>query len=111
MTELKVTLSASTRRTLTVALLASTMIVPPAAALAAAATTDSTADSTAAGGGAQVQEVIVTSERRSENIQHVAVSIDALDTRTLAQHQVNDFTDFVKLTPAVNFQTYGPGQT
>jgi outer membrane cobalamin receptor len=80
-------------------------MVPPTAALAATAAAD--ADT----GAAQVQEVIVTAEKRTENIQHVAVSIEALDNRTLTQHQVNDFEDFVKLTPAVNFQTYGPGQT
>jgi outer membrane receptor protein involved in Fe transport len=86
---------------LSLALLATTVLVPPAMALAA----------DEAGAPAQVSEVIVTAEKRSQNIQNVAVSIEALDTKTLAQHQVNNFEDFVKLTPAVNFQTYGPSQT
>lgn len=69
------------------------------------------ADAGAAADPAQVAEVIVTAEKRSENIQTVPVSIEALDNRTLDRHAVNDFQDFVKLTPAINFQTEGPSQT
>lgn len=79
-----------------------------AQAAVAASPPGAAADSQA---GSQVTEVIVTAEKRSQNIQSVPASIEALDSHVLAQHVVNDFQDFVKLTPAVTFQTYGPSQT
>jgi iron complex outermembrane receptor protein len=64
-------------------LLASTVLAPPMALAAVA-------DAGAAADPAQVSEVIVTAEKRSENIQTVPVSIEALDNRTLGRHAVND---------------------
>src|SRR5690349_15408391 len=59
----------------------------------------------------EVQEVIVTAEKRAENIQRVPMNIQAMDTKKLDQLNVNDFQDFVKFLPSVSFQTVGPSQT
>jgi iron complex outermembrane receptor protein len=55
--------------------------------------------------------IIVTAQKRSENIQNVPVSLQALGNATLDQHQVKSFNDYAKLLPSVSYQTYGPGQS
>lgn len=64
-----------------------------------------------AGEGPSVEEVIVTATKRSENLQNVAVSVQALTPEVLANHQVASFDDYAKLMPSVSFQSYGPGQS
>jgi outer membrane receptor protein involved in Fe transport len=56
-------------------------------------------------------DIVVTAQKRSESIQKVPISMQALGTETLAQHQVNNLDDYTKLLPSVSFQTYGPGQS
>lgn len=54
-------------------------------------------------------EIIVTAQKRSENLQKVPLSIQAINTEKLNQLQVSDFEDYVKFLPSVTFQTAGPG--
>ncbi|HEY2179536.1 MAG TPA: Plug domain-containing protein, partial [Caulobacteraceae bacterium] len=68
------------------------------------------ADAAAAGGSTAVAEVIVTAEKRSENIQKVPMAIQAFDTRKLEQLNITEFQDYVKFLPAVTFQTFAPSQ-
>ena len=56
-------------------------------------------------------DIIVTATKRSESLQKVPVSIQALGTETLEQQQVSGSDDFVKLLPSVSFQSFGPGQS
>ena len=56
-----------------------------------------------------LQEVVVTAEKRAENLQDVPVSIPALDTEKLEQLNVQNFDDYVKFLPSVAYQTGGPG--
>ena len=58
-----------------------------------------------------IGEVIVTASKREENIQKVAMSIQAIDTKKLNQLNVNNFQDYVKYMPSVSFQTFAPDQT
>src|ERR1700739_3729280 len=71
---------------------------------AVAATSD--ADS----GSGEIQEVVVTAQRRTENMQEVPISIQALTGETLAQLNVQTFDDFVKYLPTVTAASNGPGQ-
>ncbi|MEO7814923.1 MAG: TonB-dependent receptor [Sphingomicrobium sp.] len=57
------------------------------------------------------KEIVVTAQKRSESIQKVPISLQALTTATLEQHQVQSFDDYVKLLPSVSFQTLGPSQS
>ncbi len=69
------------------------------------------ADAPAPAGSApsnQISEVIVTAQKRSENIQKVPMSIQALDSKKLTQLNVTDFQDYVKYMPSVAFQSSGP---
>ena len=60
---------------------------------------------------AQVSEIVVTAEKRSESIQKVPMSIQAIDTKKLEQLNVTNFSDYVKFMPSVQFQTFAPSQT
>ena len=95
------------------ALLASTMLVMPAFAQTTpgAAPGGSTANGTTNGGDAQNGEIIVTATKRAESIQNVPISMQALGSATLEQHQVQTLDDYVKLLPSVSFQSFGPGQS
>src|SRR6267142_1638644 len=57
-----------------------------------------------------IQEITVTAQRRTENIQNVPISIQALTADTLTQLSVTTFDDFVRYLPNVSVATNGPGQ-
>ena len=65
------------------------------------------APATAATGG--LDEIVVTAERRSENLQKVPVAITAFSTEKLAQLQVSSFNDYAKFLPSLSFDTGAPG--
>jgi len=73
----------------------------------AAHAADAAPSSTATGG---LQEVIVTANRREENLQDVPITIQALTAETLKQLNVQTFDDFVKYLPNVTATSFGPGQ-
>ncbi len=56
-----------------------------------------------------LQEVVVTAEKRTENLQDVPLSITAISTERLEQLNINNFNDYVKYLPSVAFQSLGPG--
>ncbi len=92
------------RRTFTALLLSTSMLAasPALAQAAAPATGEAAPDS---------QDIVVTAQKRSENLQNVPISIQALGAAKLEEHQVAGFDDFAKLLPSVSFLAYGPGQT
>jgi outer membrane receptor protein involved in Fe transport len=54
-------------------------------------------------------EIIVTAQKREENLQNVPLSIQAIGTERLDQLQVQEFQDYVKFLPSVTIQQGGPG--
>jgi len=58
-----------------------------------------------------LEEIIVTAQRRSENLQDVPISIQALDSRMLQQLSITNFDSYAKFLPSLSFQTFGPGQS
>lgn len=64
-----------------------------------------------AAGEEDTGEIIVTAQKREENLQDVPISIQALSTRKLEQLGVANFNDFTKMMPSVSFQTSQPGVT
>ena len=56
-----------------------------------------------------LEEVVVTAQKRTENLQDVPVSITALGTEKLDELNVKSFDDYVKYLPSVAYQTTGPG--
>jgi iron complex outermembrane recepter protein len=74
-------------------------------AAGAAGASDATATSDA------ISEVIVTAQRRSENIQDVPISIRALTGEALDQLNVRTLDDYIKYLPNVSTASNGPGQS
>ncbi len=59
----------------------------------------------------QIQEITVTAQRRTENMQNVPITIQALTAETLSQLNVETFDDFIKYLPNVTATNTGPGQS
>jgi outer membrane receptor protein involved in Fe transport len=57
-----------------------------------------------------IQEITVTAQRRTENMQDVPITIQALTAETLTQLNVSTFDDYVKYLPNVTAASNGPGQ-
>ncbi len=66
---------------------------------------------TAAPAYAQIDEIIVTSQKRSESLQDVPISIQAFNTEKLEQLEVSAFADYAKFLPSLSFQSTGPNST
>jgi outer membrane receptor protein involved in Fe transport len=62
-----------------------------------------------ASGSSGVEEIVVTSQKRAENLQDVPVSITAFGTEQLEELRVEDFADYAKFLPSLSYQTSGPG--
>jgi iron complex outermembrane receptor protein len=86
-----------------------TMLAPAGAFAQASAPADQAAatNPTPAGLG----EIVVTATRRSESVQKVPISLQALTTEKLEQRQVVNFSDYVALLPSVSFASLGPGRS
>jgi len=56
-----------------------------------------------------LEQVVVTAQKREENLQNVPLSITAIGTEKLEQLHITDFDDYVKYLPSVSYQTFGPG--
>nr|WP_315382564.1 TonB-dependent receptor [uncultured Sphingomonas sp.] len=80
-------------------LLASTMLAAaPALAQQQADAPPPTTDS---------NDIVVTAQKRSESLQNVPLSIQALSTQKLDELNVSNFTDYVQQLPSVSFQALG----
>jgi len=56
-----------------------------------------------------LEEIVVTAQKRTEDLQSVPLSIQAFSTQKLEELNVQKFDDYVKYLPSVSYQTYGPG--
>jgi len=56
-----------------------------------------------------LETITVTAQKRTENLQKVPISIQAIGEQKLEQHDVKDFKDFAKLIPSLSFGTLGGG--
>ncbi len=67
------------------------------------------ADTATATSGDQLMEVVVTAQRRTENLQDVPITIQAFSGDQLQQLNVVNFNDLLKYTPNVTYSGNGPG--
>jgi len=56
-----------------------------------------------------LENVIVTAQKRQENLQDVPLSITALGTQKLEELHVTDFDDYAKYLPSLSYEGFGPG--
>lgn len=80
-----------------------TLMASSAVAIAMPAVAQDAADA------ADSDEIVVTAQKREQNLQDVPVAITAIGTEKLDQLQVNEFQDVVKFLPSVTIQQGGPG--
>lgn len=59
----------------------------------------------------QIEEITVTAQRRTENVQNVPIAIQALTSETLSQLNVATIDQFVRYLPNVTAPSSGPGQS
>ena len=78
-------------------------------AAAATPATDS-ADASANTATDSIAEITVTAQRRTENMQNVPISMQALTAQALQQLNVATFDDYIKYLPNVTTANNGPGQ-
>jgi len=90
--------------------LSSTIAAILSAHAGAAALAASAAQTTGTGSGG-LEEVIVTAERRSENLQDVPIAIQAITGEALQQLNIDTFDDVLKYLPNVTAAGAGPGQS
>ena len=65
-------------------------------------------------GAAQVDDtdtIVVTAQRRAENLQDVPIAITAITTKTLDELQVDAFDDYARLVPSLSYKSAGPGSS
>ena len=59
----------------------------------------------------QLEEVIVTAQKRVEDVQKVPISIQVLNQEALQNLHVTDFSSFAQYIPSLSYRSWGPGQT
>ena len=62
-----------------------------------------------AGKASGIETVVVTAEKRSENLQRTPLSIQALPTEKLEQLHIANFSDYARYLPSVTFTVGGAG--
>jgi iron complex outermembrane receptor protein len=82
--------------------LASAMLAGGGLANAAATATD-TAET-------MLEEVVVTAQKRVEDLQKVPISLQVLSAEKLEQLQVGSFDDYAKFLPSLSYKSLGPSQ-
>ena len=61
--------------------------------------------------GGALQEVVVTAQKRTENLQTVPISVQVIDTQKLEQLNIVNLDDYVKYAPSVSYQrSVGSGE-
>ena len=100
-------------RSLAAGLLASSALATPALGQTAASNTPpkSTAQVATDGTAPDSNEIIVTAQKRSENLSKVPISIQAIGAKRLDQLNISNFEQYTKQLPSVSFQTSQPGVT
>ena len=58
-----------------------------------------------------IEEIIVTSQKREQNLQEVPLSVQVLGQGQLEDLGISGFDDYVRYLPSVSHQSAGPGQS
>ena len=61
---------------------------------------------------ATIEELVVTTRKREENVQEVPIAVEVLSADQIERQGIRDLTDIAKLSPSVQFDTsFGPQDT
>ena len=94
-------------------LLGSSILLGSGAAFAQAVppASDPAAQSQVAAQADDGDTIVVTAQRRAENLQDVPIAITAITTKTLDELQVDAFDDYARLVPSLSYKSAGPGSS
>lgn len=56
-----------------------------------------------------LEEIVVTAQKREQNLQDVPISVQVLGNTQLEQLNLNDFADYIEFLPSVSYQSARPG--
>ena len=59
----------------------------------------------------EIEEIIVTASKRSEKIEDLPMSVQAIMGTRLDDVGINDFMDYAELIPTLSYIQYGPGRS
>jgi iron complex outermembrane recepter protein len=59
--------------------------------------------------GRALEEIVVTAQKRTENLQDVPVSVQVLGSTQLEQLNIQGFEDYIEFLPTVSYTANGPG--
>ena len=59
----------------------------------------------------EIEEIIVTASKRSEKIEDLPMSVQAIMGTRLDDAGINDFMDYAELIPTLSYIQYGPGRS
>ncbi|HYI43321.1 MAG TPA: TonB-dependent receptor plug domain-containing protein, partial [Sphingomicrobium sp.] len=90
-------------------LLGTTMLASAGVAHAQDTSAGEPAQSTATTQPADSGDIIVTAQRRAEDLQDVPIAITAITTKALEDQQVDAFEDYARLVPSLSFRSGGSG--
>ncbi len=96
------------RRVLIASLLASSALAMPVTAQTAPTAAPDAIEQPA---GEYEGDIVVTAQKRDQNIQTVPISIQAIGTKRLDDLNISNFNQYTQLLPSVSFQTTQPGST
>ncbi|WCL53435.1 TonB-dependent receptor [Gimibacter soli] len=89
---------ASSTYVISTVMAAATILVPAAAANAAGQQESSVI---------MIEEVVVTARKREENMQDTPIAVSAFSEKALERQQINGTTDLDRITPGLQFTSYG----
>jgi iron complex outermembrane recepter protein len=92
------------------AILGGVSLAASCSAAAQTAPSDNGAAAPASPASEALATITVTAQRRTENMQDVPISMQALTAQTLQQLNVSTFDDYLKFLPNVTSASNGPGQ-
>ena len=55
-----------------------------------------------------LEEIVVTAQKREQNLQDVAISVQVLGNTQLEQLNLNNFADYIEFLPTVSFPSQRP---
>ena len=71
-----------------------------------------TSSAALAQGTAVLEEIVVTAQKRTENLQDVPIAVTAFDNNTMTQLGMQRLSDFILMVPNISFKSLGhPGST
>jgi iron complex outermembrane receptor protein len=63
-------------------------------------------------GWAQLEEIVVTTRKKTENLQEVPIAVDAISAEQIERQGISSVADVTKMSTSVQFdQSYGPSDT